>query len=140
MAIYIVRESRQRKLNLIFALFIILTLIIVLNSMKLFSQSFHEVGLTDLSLTNTSVLHDTGGDIRIYQNSSNIIKFDIPEVASLKVGLYNKYDYVVRTYIYNNLKAGTYEIKIDSGNLAAGVYNCVVTSPNNTQSSLVSIK
>jgi hypothetical protein len=108
--------------------------------MKLFSQSFHEAGLTDPSLTNATVLHDTGGDIRIYQNSSNIIKFDIPEVATLKVGLYNKYDYVVRTYIYNNLKAGTYEIRIDSGNLAAGVYNCVVTSPNNTQSSLVSIK
>ena len=140
MAIYIVRESRQKKLNLLFAIFMILTLIIVLNSMKLFSQSYHEVGLTEPSLTNASVLHDTGGDIRIYQSGSNIIKFDIPEVASLKVGLYNKFDFVVRTYIYNNLKAGTYEIRINSGNLAAGVYNCVVTSPDNTQSSLVSIK
>lgn len=140
MAIYIVRESRQKKLNLLFALFIILTLIIIFNTSKLFSQSYHEVGLTEPSLSNSSVLHDTGGDIKIYQNGNNIIKFDIPEVASLKVGLYNKFDYVVRTYIYNNLKAGTYEIRIDSGNLAAGVYNCVVTSPSNTQSSLVNIK
>lgn len=54
---------------------------------------------------------------KIYQNSENIVKFEIPEASYVKIGVYDNNNNLVRTYIYNNLSAGVYEINFTSGNL-----------------------
>ncbi len=103
------KENRLQKFNVIFALILMFALFLFVNSSLLFAQNYQEVGLNDNSIAGVLSTNSASG-YKIYQNSPNIVKFDIPEASFVKIGIYDKNDNLVRTYIYNNLKSGTYEI------------------------------
>lgn len=111
-------------------------------------QSFQEVGLFDpfgSSLTNLGVKTLVGtttetSKIKIYQSSANVLKYEIPSESYVKIGIYDKSHNLVRTYIYNNLKAGTYELNFTSGNLVKGSYSCVLSSGGLNESSVFNIE
>lgn len=131
------KETKLQKFNIAFALILMILLFLAANSTFIFAQNkllttaFHEVGLNDPSVAGLS--HSTITGFKIYQTSANIVKFDIPTASFIKIGIYDSHDNLVRTYIYNNLKAGSYEINLASGNLGKGVYTCVMSTGKEEQ-------
>jgi hypothetical protein len=123
----------MNKINIIF---IITAISSLLSSNVLLAQNFHEVGLTDptfaVTFVNTKSVN-TSTDFKIYQLSANTIKFEVPAVNNLKIGLYDNYNNLVRSYIYNNLQAGSYEINFGSGNIKKGKYTCVMYSSSGVE-------
>jgi hypothetical protein len=117
-----------------------LALFLLANANILFSQSFREVNFPDGSIAGVENLVNTHSNYRIYQTSPNVIKFDLPEVSFVKIGMYDKKKNLVRTYIYNNLKAGTYEISINASNIEKGKYTCVLSTTDVEESSQVVIE
>lgn len=134
----------MKKINIILTIIVIFPLLLLLSTAELVAQNFHEVGLSDPSITgfaeNIRLEKKKSTDFKIYQVSSKIIKFEVPEVSNLKIGLYDEYDNLVRTYIYNNLQAGTYEINVGSGNIKKGKYTCVMYSLSMQESSQIKIE
>jgi hypothetical protein len=108
------------------------------------AQSFHEVGLfeTTTSIAVSKILgnNSVSTKVKIYQSSSNIVKYDIPQMAYVKIGIYDKSNNLVRTYIYNNMQAGTYELNFTSGNLNKGMYTCVLNASGVSESAMFSIE
>jgi hypothetical protein len=132
-----IKETKMQKSD-IFLGFLIIAVLLLANSSNIFAQS-HEVGLHDPSIAGyTSNATETG--LKIYQNSKNIVKFEISKANFVKIGIYDNNNNVVRTYLYNNLTAGTYEINLTSGNLSKGVYTCVLSSGSDQESSKLVIE
>lgn len=129
------KEKRLQKFNLIFGLILIVFLFLIVNSNLLFAQNFKEAGLNDPSLAGIS----TNVGYRIYQSSQNMVKFEIPEASYVTISVYDDKNNVVRNYIYNNLKAGTYEINLASGNLNKGIYTCVLNTSGHQESTKIAI-
>ncbi len=140
MSNYEKKQSTLQKFNIIVALAMMLALIILANSNILFSQSFKEVNFPDGSIAGKESSVKLHTNYRIYQSSNNVIKFDLPEVSFVKVGIYDGNKNLVRTYIYNNLQAGTYEININPANMEKGKYTCVLSAADVEESSLVIIE
>lgn len=134
---FTIKETKMQKSD-IFLGFLIIAVLLLANSSNILAQS-HEVGLHDPSIAGyTSNTTETG--LKIYQNSKNVVKFEISEANFVKIGLYDSNTNLVRTYLYNNLTAGTYEINLSSGNLNKGVYTCVLNSGNGQESSKIIIE
>lgn len=133
------KENTLQKFNLIVAIAMMLGLIIFANS-NLFSQQFKEVNFPEGSIAGMESTVKLHTNYRIYQSSPNVIKFDLPEVSFVKVGIYDGNKNLVRTYIYNNLQAGTYEININPANMEKGKYTCVLSAADVEESSLVIIE
>jgi hypothetical protein len=141
MTVIEIKETRMQKFNILFAVILMVILFLVANSTFLFAQShndakFHEVGLNDPSIGGIS---NTASGFKIYQSSANSVKFDVPKSSSIKIGIYDNNNNLVRTYIYNNLNAGTYEINLSSGNLDKGTYTCVMNAGTEQESSKITI-
>lgn len=134
------KETNLRKFNIFMAIVMMLALFIIANSSILFSQSFREVNFPDGSIAGVESIVNTHSNYRIYQSSPNVIKFELPAVSFVKIGLYDTRKNAVRTYIYNNLKAGTYEININSANIEKGKYTCVLSTADVEESSQVVIE
>ncbi len=134
------KQNTLQKFNIVFAIAMMLALFIFANSNILFSQSFREVNFPDGSIAGMESIVKTHANYRIYQSSPNVIKFELPAVSYVKVGLYDSKKNLVRTYIYNNLQAGTYEININSANFEKGNYTCVLSAADVEESSLVIIE
>jgi hypothetical protein len=114
---------------------IIFSAIFIIHSAPVFSQVTREVGLDDKTYT-VSLYHN---DVKIYQASQNIIKFEVPDVSYAKISIYDKNSSLIRTYLFNNLREGTYEISTSSGNFKKGTYNCVLQTEKIQESSVITI-
>ncbi len=134
------KQNTSQKFNIITAFAMMLAFFIFANSNILFSQSFTEVNFPNGSIAGKENIINTNSSYKIYQTSPNVIKFDLPDVSFVKVGLYDSNKNLVRTYIYNNLQAGTYEININSANIEKGKYTCVLSTSDVEESSLVVIE
>ncbi|HMQ80025.1 MAG TPA: hypothetical protein PKE39_03315 [Ignavibacteria bacterium] len=134
------KNKRLQKFNIILAFAMMIALSIFANTNILFAQQFKEVNFPDGSVAGTESRINTNANYRIYQYSQNVIKFELPEVSFVKIGLYDNNNNLIRTYLYNNLKAGTYEININSTNLDKGNYTCVLSSADVQESSKVIIE
>ena len=134
------KEKNLQKFNIIFAIAMMIALFVFANSSILFSQTFREVNFPDGSIAGAEGLVSINANYRIYQSSSNVIKFELPSVTYVNVGLYDSNKNLVRTYIYNNLQAGTYEININSANFEKGKYTCVLSAADVEESSQVIIE
>ncbi|MEO8512894.1 MAG: hypothetical protein ABI543_05000 [Ignavibacteria bacterium] len=106
----------------------------------LYSQSFREVNFPDGSIAGMESIVNTHANYRIYQSAPNAIKFELPAVSLVRVGIYDSNKNLVRTYAYNNLKAGTYEISINSENIQKGKYTCVLSTADAEETSQVVIE
>ena len=137
MQIYKRKQNALKKINIIAAM---IALFIFANSNILFSQTFKEVNFPDGSIAGVESIVKTNVNYKIYQSSQNVINFDLPEVAVVSIGLYDLNNNLVRTYIYNNLLAGSYEIKINPENLSKGNYTCVLSTDKVKESSRVIIE
>jgi len=135
-----IKNSRLQKFNIIMAIAMMVALFLFANSNILFAQQFREVNFPDGSIAGIESSINIHANYRIYQFSENVIKFELPEVSFVKIGLYDSKNNLVRTYLYNNLKAGTYEININSVNLEKGNYTCVLSSADVQESSKVIIE
>lgn len=113
----------------------LIALFIFLIAGILFAQDFKDVNFPDGSIAGIESKITIDKEYRIYQVSENLIKFDLPSVSVVNISLYNESNSLVRTYIYNNLKAGTYEINISSVNLGRGNFTCVLSAGNIKESS-----
>lgn len=113
----------------------LIALFFFLNAGILFAQDFKDVNFPDGSIAGIESKITIDKEYRIYQVSENLIKFDLPSVSVVNISLYNESNSLVRTYIYNNLKAGTYEINISSVNLGRGNFTCVLSAGNIKESS-----
>jgi hypothetical protein len=113
----------------------ILLLIIYLTSTILFSQNKLNANL--INAQNNNVKNFTlEKKVKIYQFSSSIIKFETPQINSAQIILYNSDNCIVRTYLFNNLNQGIYEINIKSENIKLGKYTCLLIADeyyDNTQ-------
>ena len=134
------KNKRLQKFNIIMAMAMLIALFLFANSNILFAQQFKEINFPDGSVAGMESKINTHTNYRIYQFSENVIKFELPEVSFVKIGLYDSKNNLVRTYLYNNLKAGTYEININSVNLEKGNYTCVLSSADVQESSKVIIE
>ncbi len=134
------KNKRLQRFNIIMALALMAVLFIFVNSNILFAQQFKEVNFPDGSIAGIESSINTHTNFRIYQFSQNVIKFELPEVSFVKIGLYDDKNNLIRTYLYNNLQAGTYEININSANLDKGNYTCVLSSADVQESSKVIIE
>lgn len=134
------KNKRLQKFNIIVALAMMIALFTFANTNILFAQQFKDVSFPDGSVAGTESRINTNASYRIYQYSQNVIKFELPEVSFVKIGLYDNRNNLIRTYLYNNLKAGTYEININSANLDKGNYTCVLSSADVQESSKVIIE
>lgn len=114
---------------------VFIALFLFLNSGVLFTQDFKDVNFPDGSVAGLESKLTIDKEYRIYQVSQNLIKFDLPSVSIVNISLYDESNALVRTYIYNNLKAGTYEINISSVNLGRGNFTCVLSTGNVKESS-----
>ncbi len=140
MSSYEKKGNRLQKVNIILAVAMMIALFVFANSGLLFAQQFKDVKFPDGSIAGMESRINTNINYRIYQASPNLIKFDLPAVSYVKIGLYDAKSNLVRTYIYNNLTAGTYEININSANLDKGSYTCVLSSADVQESSQVIIE
>lgn len=125
----------MRKFNIIFGI-ALMAVIFFANNSNLLAQNFHEVGLHDPSFAGNI----TTNTLKIYQNSSNSLKFEISESNFVKISIYDTKEILVRTYIYNNLTAGAYEINLAAGNFSKGTYTCVLISGTSQESSKLVIE
>ncbi len=135
-----IKNRRLQKFNIIVAIAMMIALFLFANSNILFAQQFREVNFPEGSIAGIESSINLHANYRIYQFSENVIKFELPEVSFVKIGLYDNKNNLVRTYLYNNLKAGTYEININSVNLEKGNYTCVLSSADVQESSKVIIE
>lgn len=135
-----IKNRKLQKFNIIVAIAMMIALFLFANSNILFAQQFREVNFPDGSIAGIESSINLHANYRIYQFSENVIKFELPEVSFVKIGLYDNKNNLVRTYLYNNLKAGTYEININSVNLEKGNYTCVLSSADVQESSKVIIE
>lgn len=134
------KNKRLQKFNIILALAMMAALFLFANSNILFAQQFKETAFPDGSVAGMESKINTHTNYRIYQFSQNVIKFELPEVSFVKIGLYDFKNNLIRTYLYNNLQAGIYEININSANLDKGNYTCVLSSADVQESSKVIIE
>lgn len=134
------KNKRLQRFNIILALAMMAALFLFANSNILFAQQFKETAFPDGSVAGMESKINTHTNYRIYQFSQNVIKFELPEVSFVKIGLYDFKNNLIRTYLYNNLQAGIYEININSANLDKGNYTCVLSSADVQESSKVIIE
>jgi len=141
MSRYEKKQNTLQKFNIAAAIAMLIALFLFANSSILFSQTFKEVNFPEPSVkTSFSKLEAAGLNYRIYQSSASIIKFELPDVSFVKIGLYDSNRNLVRTYIYNNLQAGSYEINLNTANLEKGNYTCVLGTAEVQESSQVIIE
>lgn len=134
------KEKNLKKFNIIMAFVLLIILFFIANENILFSQQFKDIGFPDGSVAGMISKNTETHVYRIYQSAPNVIKFDLPAVNFVKIGLYDSKSNLVRTYIYNNLNEGTYEITLNSSNLDKGIYTCVLFSAEAQESSQVIIE
>ncbi|MBE2226546.1 MAG: hypothetical protein IAE93_04365 [Ignavibacteria bacterium] len=128
-------NKRLQKFNIILAIAMMAALFVFANANILFAQQFREVNFPDGSIAGIESRITIEKEYRIYQASQNLIKFDLPAVSMVNIGLYDTSNNLVRTYIYNNLSAGTYELNINSENLGKGSFTCVLSAGSIRESS-----
>jgi len=128
------KVNNQKKLKIIIALNMIIALFVLSNSNITYSQHFKDINFPDGSLAGMVNRNIDVHVYRIYQSAPDVIKFDLPKVNFVKIGLYDSKNNLVRTYIYNNLNEGTYEITLNSKNLDKGIYTCVLFSADAQES------
>lgn len=135
------KQNTLQKFNIFAAIVLLIALFLFANSGMLFSQTFKEVNFPEPSVKIAfSKLEAAGLNYRIYQSSASTIKFELPEVSFVKIGLYNSNRNLIRTYIYNNLQAGNYDINLNTANLEKGNYTCVLQTADVQESSQVIIE
>ncbi|MCC6865067.1 MAG: hypothetical protein IT280_02795 [Ignavibacteria bacterium] len=105
-----------------------------------FAQQFINVNFPIGSVSGIESRITLNLNYRIYQVSQNVIKFELPAVSLVKIGFYDSNNNLVRTYLYNNLQAGSYEININSANLEKGIYTCILSTANVHESSKIIIE
>ena len=114
---------------------VMISAIFIVNSSPIFSQVNREAGLEE----RTSLVFLYHNDVKIYQASQSVIKFEVPDVNYAKISIYDKNSSLIRTYLFNNLREGTYEISTSSGNFKKGTYNCVLQTEKKQESSVITI-
>lgn len=134
------KGNKLQKFNIIFSLTLMIFLFFIANTDNLYSQQFKDVNFPDGSVAGMVKKNIEVHIYKIYQSAPNVIKFDLPSVNFVKIGLYDSKNNLVRTYIYNNLKEGTYEITLNSSNMDKGIYTCVLFSADAQESSQVIIE
>lgn len=134
-----IKNNRLQKFNIILALAMMAALFVFANANILFAQQFKEVNFPDGSVAGIESKLYIEKEYRIYQVSQNLIKFDLPTVSIVNIGLYDDSNNLIRTYIYNNLTAGTYEINISSENLGKGSFTSVLSAGRIKESSKIII-
>lgn len=133
-------QKTSKKFNVILAISGMIALLFFMNTNTSYSQNFKEVNFPDGSMAGIESTVKLHTNYRIYQSSPNVIKFELPQVTYVKVGIYDVNHNLVRTYIYNNLLAGTYEISINAKNMESGKYTCVLSAGEVEESSQIIIE
>lgn len=128
-------NNRLQKFNIILALAMMAALFIFANTNILFAQQFREVNFPDGSVAGIENRVVIEKEYNIYQVSQNQIKFELPSSSYVNISVYDNSNNLVRTYIYNNLAAGTYEINISPENFGKGNFTCVLSAGDIKESS-----
>lgn len=64
-------------------------------------------------------------------NPETNITFEVPKASNIKINLYNILGKEVKILINNTLKSGIYNLKLESGELASGIYFVSMFADNN---------
>lgn len=125
------KQARLGKYNFYFAIVLVLILIILAN-VNIFAQDGTEWGYSASTLTSYSFANIEKKEIpiesKLYQNFPNpcytttSIKFDLSSQTNASLTLSDMSGNAMKTYNYNNIRPGSYEIKINASNLEAGLY------------------
>lgn len=134
------KERSLQKFNIIFVFTMILLLFVIFNSGILFAQQYKDIQFQDGSIAGMLKKDLEQPLYRIYQSGPNVIKFDMPSINFVKIGLYDSNNNLIRSYIYNNLIEGSYEITLNSNNIDKGIYTCVLFTAETQESSQVIIE
>lgn len=124
----------MKKNNITFIIFLILIIALLMN-VHLFAQNNTYVA----SYTGTTV-KEVPAEFKVYQNfpnpcfNSTTIKFDIASQSDAKLVIYDANGNVVKSYLYNNIKPGSYQLEIDATYFNKGEYSYTFTTAEYTQS------
>lgn len=132
------RTEKLQKFNFYAALFLIVALMFLMNY-HLFAQDGTEWGKSAGTIkTAYSFINiekkNTPAESMLYQNfpnpcfNSTTIKFDISNQTDAKLSIYDISGNEVKSYLYTNIKSGSYEIKVDASMLYSGEYTYKFTA------------
>nr|NQU90355.1 T9SS type A sorting domain-containing protein [Bacteroidota bacterium] len=72
---------------------------------------------------------------------STIIRFDLPEVAKVKIEIFNHFGQKIETLLDKPMPAGLHEVDFSAGNLPGGVYLYKIIANSNEESfELIQVK
>ena len=126
------RPERIQKFNFYAALVLMVALMFLMNY-HLFAQDGTEWGIsagttkTTYSFVNIEK-KNVPSESMLYQNfpnpcfNSTSIKFDISAQSDAKLSIFDKSGTEIKSYLYSNIKPGSYEIKVDASMFQAGEY------------------
>jgi hypothetical protein len=135
------RQNSLQKFNIAFAVAMLIALFLFANSSILFSQTFQEVNFPEPSINvMSSKLEAASTNFKIYQSAFNVIKIELPGKSNAKVSLYDSKSNLIRTYIYNDLPKGSFEINLNTANLQKGVYTGVLNISDVQESTQIIIE
>lgn len=66
-------------------------------------------------------------------NPSTSIRFDLPERSFVELKIYDILGAVVRSYLGEEMNAGSYSLRVEMGNLPSGIYFYQITTPKFNQ-------
>ncbi len=136
-----IKPDSSKSFNIAFALILMAALFFLVNSKLVFSQSAHEVGLTDNNIAAVYSTDQSGTpmDIKVYQNypnpfsTSTTIKFETAAFSNLKLAIYDQNGNLAKAYLFDNIQPGMHEVNIDGTDFPAGEYTYRFISGNYAQ-------
>jgi len=121
-------SSKKNKRNIqVFAFFIITILPFLINTQLIFSQSYHEVGLT---YSDGRVYSSVNYEVNIAElkiDKSQILSFSAPKETHIIISLYEQNGNFVKLLVYDNIPAGKYIFNLKN-QIPSGNYVCKITA------------
>ena len=132
---------KTSKINFTAAILFLAILFTIINLNTAYGQSANMVGSSG---NNIAAVYRTDladpMDLKVYQNypnpfsSSTTIKFETASFSNLKLAIYDSNESLVKAYLYDNIKPGLHEVRIDGTDFPAGEYTYRFISGNYSQS------
>ena len=124
------------KIKLSLSLFLIFALVFIKNSGITSAQIL--AGYSSPSTEKTVVIKPISTIFKITHiynkdDNSRSINFDIPYETNASINIASDNGSIVKSYLYENIYAGSYMINLDNSDFMAGKYNVTLRSGDNTQ-------
>ncbi len=126
------KMNNLQKLNVIIGIIIVIFLALIINGQVLFSQDFHEVGLSYANEINHKYDNYNVIDTRIQSIDNQILSITVSKETPLLISLYDANGNFIKLLLYDNIPAGKYEYDLKN-QIPQGNYVCKINSGDITE-------